>query len=89
MTRTVERELPPAASGDATVVHFVRHGLVHNPEGILYGRLPGFHLSAAGRAMAERVAEVLADQPIGVLFSSPLERARETAAPLAARGCAV
>jgi broad specificity phosphatase PhoE len=62
----------------------VRHGLVHNPDGILYGRLPDFHLSAAGRAMAERVAETLGERPIGVLVSSPLERALETAAPLAA-----
>ena len=85
MSLTVERDLPPAASGKATVVHFVRHGLVHNPEGILYGRLPDFHLSAAGRAMAERVAETLADRPIRALVSSPLERALETAAPLAER----
>jgi broad specificity phosphatase PhoE len=85
MSRTVERELPPAASGDITVVHFVRHGLVHNPEGVLYGRLPDFHLSAAGRAMAERVAETLGDRPIRVLLSSRMERALETAAPLSAR----
>ena len=85
MTGTVERELPPAASGTATVVHFVRHGLVHNPEGILYGRLPDFHLSAAGRAMAERVAQTLADRPIRALFTSPLERAIETVTPLSGR----
>ena len=85
MSLTVQPGLAPAASGDVTVVHFVRHGLVHNPEGILYGRLPDFHLSAAGRAMAERVAETLADRPVRALVSSPLERAQETVAPLAER----
>ena len=40
-----------------TIVHVLRHGEVHNPEGILYGRRPGYHLSELGRAMAERVAE--------------------------------
>jgi broad specificity phosphatase PhoE len=68
-----------------TVVHLLRHGEVHNPEGILYGRSAGFHLSDLGRAMAERVAERIGDRDIVRLVSSPLERARETAAPLAAR----
>ena len=85
MSLSLQRNLPPAARGDVSVVHFVRHGLVHNPEGILYGRLPGFHLSAAGRAMAERVAETLADRPIRALFTSPMERAVETIEPLAER----
>jgi broad specificity phosphatase PhoE len=85
MTPTVERTLPAAAAGTVTIVHFVRHGLVHNPEGILYGRLPDFHLSAAGRAMAERVAQTLADRPIRALRTSPLERAVETITPLSER----
>lgn len=68
-----------------TVVHLLRHGEVHNPEGILYGRLPGFHLSDLGRKMAERVADSLADRDIVHLVSSPMERAQQTAAPLAAR----
>ena len=42
-----------------TIVHLLRHGEVYNPEGILYGRRPGYHLSELGRAMAERVAEAL------------------------------
>lgn len=66
-----------------TVVHLVRHGEVHNPDGILYGRRDGFHLSDLGRKMAERTAETLAAQDLAVLVCSPLERARETAAPLA------
>ena len=43
-----------------TVVHLMRHGEVHNPEGVLYGRLPGYQLSALGRSMAETVARFLA-----------------------------
>jgi broad specificity phosphatase PhoE len=57
---------------------------VHNPEGILYGRRPGYHLSELGRAMAERVAQTLQGRDIVHLVSSPLERAQETAEPLAA-----
>ncbi|GAA5075030.1 broad specificity phosphatase PhoE [Thermocatellispora tengchongensis] len=68
---------------ETTVVHLLRHGEVHNPEGVLYGRLPGYHLSETGRLMAEMVAKAVADRDITVLVSSPLERARETAAPLA------
>jgi broad specificity phosphatase PhoE len=67
-----------------TVVHLVRHGEVHNPEGVLYGRRDGFHLSDRGRQMADRVGDVLHTRDITVVRSSPLERARETAAPLAA-----
>ncbi|HEV3068841.1 MAG TPA: histidine phosphatase family protein, partial [Streptosporangiaceae bacterium] len=37
---------------DTTVVHLLRHGEVDNPRGIIYGRLPGYHLSANGRLMA-------------------------------------
>jgi broad specificity phosphatase PhoE len=66
-----------------TVVHLVRHGEVHNPDGVLYGRRDGFHLSDLGRAMAEKTAAALASRDITVVRSSPLERARETAAPLA------
>jgi broad specificity phosphatase PhoE len=67
-----------------TVVHLLRHGEVHNPEGVLYGRRDGFHLSELGQRMARRVADALADRDITHLRSSPLERAQETAAPTAA-----
>ncbi|MFC7487348.1 histidine phosphatase family protein [Knoellia sp. CPCC 206453] len=67
-----------------TVVHLVRHGEVHNPDRILYGRLANFHLSDLGRQMADRVADHLADHDITHIISSPLERARETAGPIAA-----
>ncbi len=66
-----------------TVVHLLRHGEVHNPHRILYGRLPGYHLSDLGRRMADTAAEHLADHDVVHLVSSPLERARETAAPMA------
>jgi len=66
-----------------TVVHLVRHGEVHNPGGVLYGRRPGYHLSELGRRMADRVAEHLADHDITYVVASPLERAQETAAPIA------
>ncbi|MEA4944923.1 MAG: histidine phosphatase family protein [Propionicimonas sp.] len=69
----------------ASVVHVVRHGQVHNPDGVLYGRLPDYHLSELGRQMAERLGEYFADADLVWLVSSPLERARETMAPIAAR----
>lgn len=67
-----------------TVVHLLRHGEVHNPTGILYGRLPGFGLSELGHKQAIVVAEHLADHDITQVVSSPLQRAQETAAPIAA-----
>ncbi|MBB3042798.1 histidine phosphatase family protein [Nocardioides sp. LMS-CY] len=70
-----------------TVVHLLRHGEVHNPEGVLYGRRDGFHLSDLGNQMARRVAEAIGGRDIVHLRVSPLERAQETARPLAeARG---
>ncbi len=68
---------------ELTRVHLLRHGEVHNPTKVLYGRLPGYHLSDLGLAMAERVAGAVAERDVTVLVSSPLDRARETAAPLA------
>jgi broad specificity phosphatase PhoE len=68
-----------------TTVHLVRHGEVDNPGGLLYGRLPGYHLSERGRAMAELVADHLAGRDIAAVISSPMERAQETAAPIAQR----
>ncbi len=67
-----------------TIVHMMRHGEVRNPDAILYGRLPGFHLSDTGRAQARKVADALADHDITAVFASPLQRAQETAGPIAA-----
>ena len=76
---------PSSPRADSTVVHLVRHGEVDNPGGILYGRLPGFHLSEEGRLMAKAAAAFLAGRDVVVLRSSPLDRALETAALLAAQ----
>lgn len=69
---------------ERTTVHLMRHGEVHNPEGVLYGRLPDYHLSDRGRAMADLATAALQDSDLAEVVSSPLERAQETAAPLAA-----
>ena len=68
---------------ETTVVHLMRHGEVHNPTGVLYGRIPDFHLSELGHKMADRVAEHVAGRDIVHLVSSPLERAQETMEPIA------
>ncbi|MFC5433658.1 histidine phosphatase family protein [Microbacterium suwonense] len=67
----------------ASRLHLVRHGEVHNPQRVLYGRLPDYHLSEAGRAMALAAAEHVAglDRPVAELRCSPLERTQESAAP--------
>jgi probable phosphoglycerate mutase len=64
-------------------VLLVRHAEVHNPQRLLYGRLPRFRLSEAGRAQAERLGESLAGEPIEAIYTSPLLRARQTAAAIA------
>ena len=66
-----------------TIVHVMRHGEVHNPTGILYGRLPDYHLSERGQAQAQAVADWLAPRDIVYVVASPLDRAQETAAPIA------
>lgn len=77
-------------SAPLTRVHLVRHGLVHNPDGVLYGRIPGFRLAEAGEQMAERVADHFAGRgdversDVVVVTASPLERAQQTAAPVGA-----
>jgi broad specificity phosphatase PhoE len=83
---TSEIPLPPITAPDGTtaIVHLVRHGEVYNPGGILYGRIPGFHLSEAGQLMAKAAADYLAGRDVIVLKSSPLQRAVETAEPIAA-----
>lgn len=75
-----------------TLVHLVRHGKVQNPDGILYGRMPGYHLAASGRAMAAGVARTLSRDgaDIAYLAASSLDRAQETAGPIAeATGLAI
>ena len=74
----------------ATTIHLMRHGEVHNPDGVLYGRLPGYRLSERGLAMADMVADHLAGattsarRDVVAVIASPLQRAQETAGPIAA-----
>jgi probable phosphoglycerate mutase len=71
-----------------THIHLVRHGHVHNPKQVFYGRLPRFRLSAKGIRQAREAARFLGDKPLSALYSSPLLRARQTACEmLAATGC--
>ena len=67
-----------------TTVHVMRHGEVYNPEKVLYGRLPGYNLSDRGRLQAQTAADWLAPRDVTYVVASPLERAQQTAAPIAA-----
>src|SRR5262245_5177232 len=84
MTEDFPSEQSPGGR-ETTIVHLVRHGEVANPDGLLYGRMPGFRLSEDGQMMAKAAADYLAGRDIRVLKSSPLERAIETAEPIAAQ----
>jgi broad specificity phosphatase PhoE len=66
-----------------TMIHLVRHGHVENPQRVLYGRLPGYNLSARGRAQAQLLARYFAATPLAAVRASPLERAQQTAAVIA------
>ena len=65
-----------------TRIGFVRHGHVHNPQAVHYGRLPGFGLSKQGQRQAQAAAQALRNVPVAALYSSPLQRAQETAAAI-------
>ena len=69
----------------ATTLYLMRHGHVHNPTNVLYGRLPGFRLSEMGIQQARAAGEWLASKPIEAIYSSPMERARQTASIVAQR----
>ena len=68
-----------------TLVHLLRHGEVHNPDSILYGRLAGYNLSDLGNEMARMAADDLVARGANIthVVASPLERAQQTAAPIA------
>lgn len=79
MARTSTTAKPPAP----TTVLLVRHGRTPTTGSTLPGRAPGLHLSEAGRAQAEAVAARLASlDGVAAVYTSPLERTRETAAPI-------
>ena len=67
----------------ATILHFIRHGEVHNPNQIMYGRLPDFRLSDNGQRQAQSAASIMAERPLAAIFSSPQQRAQETAGIIA------
>ena len=60
-------------------IYLIRHGEVHNPDQILYGRLPGFRLNDNGRRQAREAGKTLNGRSIDAVFSSPMLRARQTA----------
>jgi broad specificity phosphatase PhoE len=66
-----------------TTVWLARHGEVHNPGGLLYGRLPRIRLSPEGQRQAQALADLLAPRPIQAVYSSPMLRARKTAEVIA------
>ena len=63
-------------------LYLIRHGTVDGMNQRIYGRTPGIHLSEQGRAEAEEIAQELGEAGLEALYSSPLERARETAEPI-------
>jgi broad specificity phosphatase PhoE len=65
-----------------TRIHLIRHGEVHNPHDILYGRLSRFRLTARGRRQAQAAGALLKDRGLQALYTSPLLRARQTAAEI-------
>ena len=78
-----------SAAQPVSTVHLVRHGEVHNPQKVLYGRLPGFGLSELGQQMAVGIAQHFqkraeTGRPVHMLAASPLQRAQETVAPISA-----
>lgn len=77
-------EHPPPAPPSGTLLLLVRHGVTPTTGKVLPGRAPGLHLSDAGRAQADRIAERLGGLRVDAVYSSPLERACETAEPTAA-----
>jgi len=70
-------------SAMSSTVHLARHGEVENPQKILYGRQPGWRLSTRGQQMAQVLGEWSKSIDLGALHVSPLQRAQETAAPIA------
>ncbi|OGY25216.1 MAG: hypothetical protein A2Z11_04005 [Candidatus Woykebacteria bacterium RBG_16_43_9] len=63
----------------STTVYFVRHSGPENPDRIVPGRIPGYRLSTLGRETAEKTGEFFKNKPIKYIYTSPLERAYETA----------
>ncbi len=60
-------------------LYLLRHGEVHNPTGIIYGRLPGFGLSQTGEKQILSALDKLKSDPPQVLYASPMQRTQESA----------
>ncbi len=69
----------------SALVHLIRHGETHNPDDLVYASLPGFSLTERGRLQARAAAEHLKNRPVVAVYSSPLQRALETAGEIASR----
>lgn len=67
-----------------TIIHLIRHGEVHNPEQVHYGRLPNFRLSHNGERQAQAAADFMRGRALAAIFSSPQQRTQQTAAFIAA-----
>jgi probable phosphoglycerate mutase len=79
------RTKPATAPPQSTLVLLVRHGQTPTTGKVLPGRAPGLHLADEGLQQARRAAERIAElTTVDAIYASPLERARETAAPIAA-----
>jgi len=70
--------------GTVTSISLVRHGQVHNPKYVFYGRLPRFRLSEEGVRQARSAGRVFKGRQLSAVFSSPLLRARQTAGQIVA-----
>lgn len=68
-----------------TTFLLIRHAAGDHVGKTIVGRSPGVHLNELGRRQADRLAEQLSAEPVQAIYSSPLERARETAEPIARR----
>lgn len=66
-------------STPGTVIWLARHGEAHNPDNVLYGRLPRVRLTPEGRRQAQALAEALRPRPLTAIYTSPMLRARRTA----------
>jgi broad specificity phosphatase PhoE len=64
---------------EKTVVHLVRHGEVENPQGVFYGRIPGYFLSKNGEEQAHTLGKHLSSRPVAAIYASPLDRTKQTA----------
>ena len=73
----------PADGRSVSIVLLIRHGHCEPVGRSIAGRSPGVHLDETGRGQARTLADALAGLPLAAVYSSPLERAQETAAPLA------